>query len=193
MPTSNTTARQRLRFAEAAGPITEPVTKFGGQPVWLDEPTWPLSASTGRPMRFLGQVRLPGDEPRLGYLFITDEEDYVDGTWEPGGGENAFFAQPGEPADFYRVASIRRGPTFGLDHRAELTEHDGAGEYGSALWGEPDWLQGDEAPDEPGTWRFVLQIDSADEPFEVDFGDAGVGYAFLDEKTGQGRFLWQCG
>ncbi|GAA2776158.1 hypothetical protein [Saccharopolyspora taberi] len=180
-----------IRFTEAAEPITEPVTKFGGQPVWLEEPTWPLSAETGRPMRFVGQIRLPGDEPRLAYLFITDEEDFVDGTHEPAGGENALFAQPGEPADFYQLARIRRGPMFGPDHQVETEPH--SGEFGSALWGEPEWLQGEEEPDEPGDWRFVLQLDSSDAPFELNFGDLGIGYAYLDEKTGQGRFLWQCG
>src|SRR5262245_10793012 len=25
-------------------PVTNPVTKFGGQPVWVAEPTWPISS-----------------------------------------------------------------------------------------------------------------------------------------------------
>lgn len=201
MPTSTTPVRQDLKFVEAAEPIQEPITKFGGQPVWLDEPTWPLSAELGRPMRFLGQVRLPGDQVRLAYLFITEdfsEDDDVVDSFEPDGGENAFFSQPGEPADFYQVASIRKGPTFGPDHTVELVPHaasaDADDDFASRLWGVPSWLQDEQDPDEPGDWRFVLQLDSADElPFDVNFGDAGVGYAFLDETTGQGRFLWQCG
>ena len=202
MTTSTTTpARLDLRFVEAAEPVQEPITKFGGQPVWIDEPAWPLSAEFGRPMRFLGQIRMPGDQVRLAYLFITeefDEDDVVD-TFEPRGGENAFFAQPGAPADCYQVAGIRKGPTFGPDHTAELAPHPDAGgeddvdDFASRLWGVPRWLQGEEVPDDPGTWRFVLQLDSTEDlPFDVNFGDGGVGYAFLDEKTGQGRFLWQC-
>ncbi|MGW5644569.1 hypothetical protein ACWEV3_02195 [Saccharopolyspora sp. NPDC003752] len=201
MATSTPPERQNLRFAEASEPITEPITKFGGQPVWLADPTWPLSADTGRPMRFIGQIRLPGEEVRLGYLFMTEDgsDEFVDGTYDPTAGENAFFAQPGEPAEFYQVASIRRGPTFGPDHHAELAPHDPDAvddeddDLRSRLWGEPVWLQGEEWPDEPGTWRFVAQLDSADEPFDMNLGDAGVAYAFIDEKTGQGRFLWQCG
>jgi hypothetical protein len=196
MATSTLPARQNLTFVEASEPITEPVTKFGGQPVWLTEPMWPLSASTGRPMRFIGQIRLPGEEIRLGYLFMTEDDpsEYVDGTFDPTGGENAFFAQPGEPADFYQVASISRGPTYGPDHHAELTPHDpedDGEQLRSRLFGEPDWLQVEEWPAEPGNWRFVLQLDSADEPFDMNLGDAGVAYAFIDEKTGQGRFHWQ--
>lgn len=201
MPIRTIPVRQDLRFVEATEPIGEPITKFGGQPVWVEEPRWPLSAETGRPMRFLGQIRMPGDEVRVAYLFITedfDEDDFVD-TFEPGGGENAFFAQPGEPADFYQVAGISKGPTFGPDHTVELTSRpdadpDDVDDFASRLWGRPRWLQGEEEPDEPGEWRFVLQLDSTEDlPFAVNFGDAGVGYAFLDEKTGQGRFCWQCG
>lgn len=200
MPTIDTPVRQNLRFVEAADPIQEPITKFGGQPVWLEAPLWPLSASSGRPMRFLGQVRLPGEQVRLAYLFLTEEfaedPDFVDGTWDPRAGENAFFAQPGQPADFYQVASISKGPTFGPDHHVELTTHEpepAAEDLRSRLWGAPEWLQNEEPPDEPGAWRFVLQLDTEDDlPFPVDFGDAGVGYAFIEETTGEGRFLWQC-
>lgn len=202
MPTTSAPARQDIRFVEAAEPISEPVTKFGGQPVWLDAPAWPLSATSGRPMRFLGQIRLGGDPVRLGYLFLTedfsdDPDQFVDNTWDPHGGENAFFAQPGESADSYQVASISKGPTFGPDHHVELAPHEStvdSEDYSSRLWGAPGWLQNEEHPDEDGTWRFVLQLDSADDvPFDLNFGDAGVGYAFIDDNSGQGRFLWQCG
>jgi hypothetical protein len=200
MPTIDIPVRQNVRFVEADEPIREPITKFGGQPVWLDEPLWPLSACTGRPMRFLGQIRLPGEQLRLGYLFLTeefaDDEDFVDGTSDPHGGENAFFAQPGQPADFYQVASITSGPTFGPDHHVELSPHEpvpGPEDLRSRLWGAPDWLQKEETPAEPGTWRFVLQLDTDEDlPFPLDFGDAGIGYAFIEENTGEGRFLWQC-
>jgi hypothetical protein len=205
MPNTDAPTRQDIRFVEADEPIREPVTKFGGQPVWLSEPTWPLSATLGRPMRFLGQIRLPGEEVRLGYLFVTEEfadddsDDFVEHTWDSRGGENAFFAQPGEPAEFYQVASIRSGPTFGPDHFVEVAPHtaktgtEEGSDLGSRLWGAPSWLQDEESPDEPGTWRFVLQLDTTDDlPFDVDFGDDGIGYAFVEESTGEGRFLWQC-
>jgi uncharacterized protein YwqG len=201
MPSTDTPVRQDLRFIEAAEPIQEPITKFGGQPVWVDEPAWPLSTELGRPMRFVGQIRLPGEPIRLGYLFVTeefDEDGFADSTGDSQGGENAFFAQPGQPADFYQVASISKGPTFGPDHYVELTPHehtpDDEQDLGCRLWGTPTWLQEDAHPQEPGTWRFVLQLDTADDiPFDLDFGDDGIGYAFLDESSGEGRFLWQSG
>lgn len=198
MPDSSAHPRKSLRFVESDAPIQEPVTKFGGQPVWLEAPAWPMSAALGRPMRFLGQIRLPGEQVRLAYLFLTEDypEDYEDvvDTFEPDSGENAFFAQPGEPADFYPVATIAKGPTFGPDHRVETEPFVGevdVDDFATRLFGAPQWLQGDESPGEP--FRFIGQFDSAGElPFDVNFGDAGVGYAFLDESTGQGRFLWQC-
>ncbi len=39
-------------------PVTEPVSKFGGQPVWIAGPAWPIS-SLGEPMQFVCQVRVP--------------------------------------------------------------------------------------------------------------------------------------
>ncbi|SHE54690.1 YwqG family protein [Streptoalloteichus hindustanus] len=184
-----------LRFVPADGPVLEPVTKFGGQPVWLAEPTWPLSAELGRPMRFLGQIRLPGESVRLAYLFLTDDpEDAIDSTWELEAGENACFCVPGQVPDFVTVASLRRGPTFGEDHLVEFgapPEDDDADSLHSRVGGAPSWLQAEETP--AGDWRFLAQLDSCDLPFDVNFGDAGVGYAFVDETTGEGRFLWQCG
>ena len=50
--------KQVIEIAETDLPITDPVTKFGGQPVWIDEPAWPLSRETGNPMRFIGQLEL---------------------------------------------------------------------------------------------------------------------------------------
>src|SRR5439155_783936 len=45
-----------LLLQRAGGPITARVTKFGGQPVWLEEPAWPLTPATGEPMEFVAQV-----------------------------------------------------------------------------------------------------------------------------------------
>ena len=40
-------------FVPATAPITAPVTKFGGQPVWLSAPQWPVNDAWDEPMRFL--------------------------------------------------------------------------------------------------------------------------------------------
>ncbi|MDA2802917.1 YwqG family protein [Nocardiopsis suaedae] len=180
-----------LRFEKCDEPVREPVTKLGGQPVWLEEPEWPLSAETGNPMRFIGQVRLPGAGVRLGYLFMTEEEDgHGYETMDPEAGENAFFAQPGRPASFYEAAPLETGPTHGPDHVAVTYDPDSIPFVGGGitfLGGAPDVLL-----DAPGTWEHILQLDSIDVPFYVNFGDTGTGYAFLDTETGEGRFFWHC-
>jgi len=212
-----------LRFTVATTPITEPVTKFGGQPVWIAEPEWPLSRSTGEQMRFICQIALPEHlchgTQRMAYLFMTDPADgFVDGTFEPDGGENAVILQP---APFDRVVSARPraiGPSLRAAHEEQLgfiaslsgarrqrilrdvelgvteVEVDPAApdpNLKSRLFGEPLWLQNDETP-AGGPWDLIVQIDSANREFDVNFGDAGVGYAFIRRDGKAARFRWQC-
>jgi hypothetical protein len=89
-----------ITFHDASAPITELVTKFGGQPVWWTTPQWPLSRTTGKPMKFVCQIALDpaifGTIPgKMAYVFITDEDEFVEDTWQPDGGENAVIIQPG--------------------------------------------------------------------------------------------------
>ena len=100
-----------IEFIEAEAPITDPVTKFGGQPVWLERPEWPLSKELGRQMLFVCQIALDpeifGVSPgRMTYLFITreSEDEWVDGTYDPDSGENAVIVQPGGTNDAKTVA-----------------------------------------------------------------------------------------
>ena len=44
--------KYEIEFVESPDPINEAVTKFGGEPVWIGEPQWPLSRTTGNPMQF---------------------------------------------------------------------------------------------------------------------------------------------
>jgi uncharacterized protein YwqG len=201
-------------------PITEPVTKFGGQPVWLAEPEWPVSKETGEPMRFICQVALYLEifgevEGRIAYIFMTDGDEYVDGTWEPDGGENAVIVQPN--GDNVPTESRPTGPTlyqmeeveghewlqpvpceFSVElkpgddlERGGEDNKDGAAYEELKIGGTPIFLQGDEYP-EGGIWHLLLQLDSTSVPFFVNFGDAGIGYAFISEDGRKGRFLWQC-
>ena len=55
--------------------------------------------------------------------------------------------------------------------------------------GTPTWVQGEETP--AGDWQLLAQIDSAQVPFWVNFGDAGIGYVFLDTALRRGCLLWQ--
>jgi uncharacterized protein YwqG len=111
-------SKQIIRTYEATTPIREPVTKFGGQPVWLTEPTWPLSRETGKPMRFIGQFEIREEfglqtDARMAYLFMTEDiEEYVDGTYEPDSGENAVILQatPGLTASTMKNPAVATAP-----------------------------------------------------------------------------------
>jgi uncharacterized protein YwqG len=208
--------KQQIEFEQAAAPITAPITKFGGQPVWLADPQWPLSRQTGNPMRFICQIALsesmfPHTPARMAYLFMTDEEDgeFVDGTYEPDGGENAVILQPGNAP--VPTTDVAQGPTLyrmvekpGHDRlqrepcefAVKLMEEEDASATNSLeenkIGGAPAFLQGEEFPFE-GHCLLLLQLDSCSVPFYVNFGDAGVGYAFLNEQGDRAKFLWQCG
>ncbi len=112
------------RFRSARRAIREPITKFGGQPVWITKPAWPLSASEGSPLRFICQIELalvdPSIGPGLAYLFVNQperdliEEGYLDpDIIEPDGGENAVVVQHGQPSRFRVKPEV--GPTLYLD------------------------------------------------------------------------------
>jgi uncharacterized protein (TIGR02996 family) len=94
------------RYVRTETPVTEPVTKLGGQPVWVDGPAWPVGGR-GERMQFVCQVAVPGffGPPLAGkmvYVFAVHPE-HVD--WEdfcgrtsplyPEEGDNAVVIQPG--------------------------------------------------------------------------------------------------
>lgn len=221
-----------LRFIESKEAIGKPVTKFGGQPVWIAGPAWPLSRETGKPMQFIGQVALNHEfgfttPARMAYLFMTGDDDgFVDGTYDPDGGENAVILQPGtttlptsavsDGPSLYRMVhqpgndrlqpkpcefSVELVEAEDVDfvqeeNRWKMSEEEAASETGklneNKVGGTPVFMQGDEFPFDDG-WQFLLQLDSCNLPFEINFGDAGVGYAFLNSDGSKAKFLWQCG
>lgn len=224
--------RNNINFIETEQTITTAVTKFGGQPYWIDEPQWPISKELCKQMRFICQIKLiedifPGCQDKMAYIFMTEDDEYVDATWEPDGGENAVILQPGGQPQV-EVQNIVEGPTLlnyvkvdghdrlqpiDIEYMVNLVSADdpnfipesttfdmadnAAEEYGLALEGNkiggtPGFLQGDEFPDDSQPWKLLLQLDSSTVPFSINFGDAGIAYAFVNEDYTIGKFLWQC-
>ncbi len=163
-----------------------------------------------------------GDGNRMAYLFMTDEaDDSVDGTWEPDGGENAVIIQEiatsvhsSEGPTLYQMVDrggprlvqitvelaveleLRDDPPFVAEtERFEWPEEEDEAYSrkleGNKIGGSPLFLQNDEIP-EDGAWDLLLQLDSTKVPFSINFGDAGVGYAFISRDRRKGKFLWQC-
>lgn len=224
--------RKSLKFITSDSPIGDAITKFGGQPNWLDTPQWPISSELNSPMRFICQIKLtdelfPGCSGKMAYIFMSDSEEYVDGTWEPDGGENAIIVQPNGESSV-EIRNINTGPTLqayidviGKDRRQPIDielsvelSHSEDPEFipeakrykladeevetysssleGSKIGGTPGFMQGDEYPGERENWMFLMQLDSCDVPFFVNFGDAGIAYAFINTEGTIGKFLWQC-
>lgn len=208
--------KHTISFIPAVAPLREPVTKFGGQPIGLPAHLWPTSRSTKNPMRFICQIALRdvglSSVPLMAWLFITDEDEFVDGTYEADGGENAvvihapevdgvpaspgptmyeMVSQPGAqrlvavPREFaVRLAKgVDPEQAFMKDEPEQLSENK--------IGGTPAFLQGDDTP--KGGYDLLLQLDSTSVPFYVNFGDAGVAYVFIARDRMSGKFLWQCG
>ena len=194
----------RLEFVSADGPISEPVTKIGGQPVWLEEPQWPFSRISGEPMQFLGQFTLGGG--RLAYVFMGDED--LSGL--PEGGDNAVVIQPGgRIPDFVTVRAQAEGPAACVDHLPRLAEHDTSVFLGGPGV-EPDWIHDERYPEKG--WTLVVQLTSELEDWLPVDGLTehrvseevvpcyytwsrsgwGAGWAFVSPNGKEGRFLWDC-
>ncbi|MFK7787957.1 MAG: DUF1963 domain-containing protein [Phycisphaeraceae bacterium] len=121
------TQRQTIaEFKAASTPITEPISKFGGQPVWIEDPAWPISESWDRPMQFLAQIAIPpslSTESKMAYIFVThqrpNERDDKNWFFDPdacfsGAGENAVIIQPGGQ-DAVPTRTQATGPTTYLE------------------------------------------------------------------------------
>jgi len=109
-------------FIKSNEPIYKPITKFGGQPIWLTEPQWPLSRGwDNRPMMFICQIELDNrlfndDVMRMAYIFVTHAETPDDDFFDPDiispdEGENAVIIQPCGYVDV-EIKNIENGPTL---------------------------------------------------------------------------------
>ena len=87
--------RRLIQVRPTTTAIQGPVAKLGGQPHWLDTPTWPLAAQSGQQMMFVGQFPIPRDQTRMAYLFLTDDDDGLAEGYLPEAGDTALLIQPG--------------------------------------------------------------------------------------------------
>jgi hypothetical protein len=177
-------------FSHADEPIDEWWTKLGGQPVWLEEPQWPLCRQHERPMGFIGQFRLPGRRTRVAFLFMDDRSEE---SWRPEGGENALIVQPGRVPPFVRTTGAAVGDSLvrELSVDLEATEQSAVPRWGSHMLGTPTWWQDEEYP--AGAWTYFFQLGNSEQGmYDSLVAESGVGYGFLSPDEQEGRFLWQC-
>jgi hypothetical protein len=176
-----TVARRSFELRSVDEPITAPITKFGGQPVWIGDPTWPLGVD-GAPTTFMAQFEIP-DRDGLAYLFLDPGADYADPM-------AILFAAPGRGPD--RFIGAETGPTYASEVRGEPRfasrmimrlvesvavfddgfdfddwavlddsepERDDHRDY-NKVGGNPRWLQADDTAEGDG-WRFLFQFTAA--------------------------------
>ncbi|MER5355806.1 hypothetical protein ABT093_36480 [Kitasatospora sp. NPDC002551] len=197
-------------FTPVDRPVVTPTTKFGGQPVWVTDPQWPVSAAWDRPMRFVAQIELDAvlgsaGRGKVAYVFVTHAdhgEDFFDpDIIDPAGGENAVIVQPGgEYAG--RLRPLATGPglyapdgsavEYALDlcpvdegHGRDLERFDG-----DKIGGAPVFVQGDQWPD-GGPWQLLLQLDPNWVPFHLVLGAAPRLFAFVSGDGARGGLLVQ--
>lgn len=101
-----------------------------------------------------------------------------------------------EPREFAVALALSEDPPFRSDEERGSWNQAQDQAYadrlsGNKIGGTPLFMQGDQFPGGDG-WRLLLQLDSQGIPFWINFGDAGIGYAFLNSAGSTGKLLWQC-
>ncbi len=208
-----------LRFLPAHEPVAQPVTKFGGQPVWIGEPRWPVSRDTGRQLWFLGQIELAPRlferaQARLAYLFLPPSDDPEEVEFSTHG----LVLQPGESSHRDWVAAAS-GPSFPpkgggfmtrwlgstpREFRVELEfGEDPADPYSlppeqreaweadeCKLGGWPFFMEDPVYPI-PAPWKLLAQLDLCEVPLQIPAAEGDYLYAFIDERATRGTLLLQ--
>ncbi len=184
------------QFRRVNKPITDLISKWGGQPVWVDRPMWPV-AVTGEVMQFQCQIKVPDffGAPLAGkmvYVFQVGpewkdwrefaEEAHIE-VLDPECGENAVIIQPdGDPPtpiwvdEFEPDGQRRRGAPLQIEER-----NSGPGLYDS---------EGN-----PGEWvcEFEEGTDPDYTPNSSDFWDQDAWNAYWEQVYGRkigGTPLW---
>jgi uncharacterized protein YwqG len=217
----------KLKRAQTDDSQTEPKEKFGGLPFGLPAERYPICAQCANPLALLVQFvhdpeRLDlGREGRGLFVFQCNNGGTCQ-TWDDESGANACLVI--EPEDLTsRTEKVPDGKfepekafriTNWQEHDDEIAPEISRAFYSereyynldddvfdelykkitavTRLGGTPFWIQYPEIP--KGGWKLVGQLD---DHTGFNFGDAGMGYIFIEEREDpaqlpKGRFLWQC-
>lgn len=181
------------------------ITKFGGQPDWMESPQWPVSPVwDDRPLKFVGQIRLNDfyelEKVSLAYIFMTQPEDRNDSFFDPDiiypdGGENAVIIQPdGKMREYIHVENLRTGPTVDskniwIPRTTEIME------IPTTEWkqleedkfcGIPAFVQNSEAGSDS---QLLLQLHTNWLPFYINAGGSPTIFAFINNTYDEGFIL----
>lgn len=196
----------RLLVAQPPPAETDPVSRIGGRPLAPAGIAWPRCKSCKDPMQFLAQLRLfetggAGLPDRLLLIFMCQNRPGMCDDWSATSGANCALLVPpagaplAPPGGKHTLLSKVDGVGFdpipvGQGYPDLVSDPRVLGRAS----GDPLWIQADDTPECACGKRmsFVAQLEDRGGG-GINFGDAGVGYAFLCTPCLQARFLWQCG
>jgi hypothetical protein len=190
---------------------------IGGVPYAPAGTKWPTCRQCEKPMQFLAQLPLDGADSSLKQargkvlmLFQCQNDPGMCDEWDANSGGNAalltaadgresMVVPPGETL----LPAVSRVKYLPYDDSVQVESDDdnfcaALDDHSSKtlgkLGGRPLWIQGEETPqcNCGKTMLFVAQLESAGGG-GINFGDAGVGYAFVCTECDSAKFLWQCG
>jgi hypothetical protein len=196
-------------------------SRVGGRPTAPEGFRWPRCGQCQGPLQFIAQIDLAdadveglGERQQLLLLFQCQNRPGLCDEWDPASGGNAAILVRSD-VRLQRVDPPTVGPSTllpredGLEFRpyvesqagrtpddayCQALDADPNGVIGKAA-GRPLWIQGDETPvcSCGSRMRFVVQVEQH-AGGGINFGDAGVGYAFVCEKCRESaRYLFQSG
>lgn len=182
------------------------ITKFGGQPDWIECPQWPVSLPwDNRPLKFIGQIRLNDfysdlENLTLAYIFMTQPEDKADLFFDPdiifpNEGENAVIIQPnGKIPEYIHIDNFHIGPTVDsetiwIPQTTELEEIESS-EFKQIdvdkFCGIPAFFQNSEVEADK---KLLLQLHTNWLPFYINAGGSPTIFTFLNDKKNEGLIL----
>lgn len=182
------------------------ITKFGGQPDWIESPQWPVSLPwDNRPLKFIGQIRLNDfyselENLTLAYIFMTQPEDKADPFFDPDiifpdEGENAVIIQPnGKIPEYIHIDTFSIGPTVDsetiwIPQTTEIEEIEPT-EFKQIdvdkFCGIPAFFQNSEVEADK---RLLLQLHTNWLPFYINAGGSPTMFTFLNDKKNEGLLL----
>lgn len=185
--TTNFTDAYLIQLSRTPVPITQPIFKIGGNPIFLAETMWPHCERCGKEMIFLAQIPLLNPISfsttfQMAYLFmcVADDRRYQCYPWEAYSGANRVILQTGEKQivgtpsqpspypDYKGYFQQAQETTFypkdeGKERISDTSKRNQPSEQ-TKLGGIPAWVQYDETPSchichKP--MRLLIQIDAA--------------------------------
>lgn len=195
----------------ATEPITCPVTKIGGVPIFVDTADWPTCPGCGQLLEFRAQVRLdallpPGTGYTMAYIFACPSErtaSHCNSRQQENTERDQFgtvllqhtritpFSPYGEPTLPEYTLQFETGtePEGGIALLADDIDEALLEQFreGTKLGGSPVWWNTARSPYCPicgGPMQFVFQLHTAfnaHEGINLDGGSYGDGYLFICE------------